>query len=163
MKTLTRNAIPLTLAFAVAACAAADEATNDPAADAAAITAVRVAEGQAAEAGNAEAYLALLTDDVVVMPGNEPPFTGKVAAREWLDEFAEQFEIVFDSYVTDEIEVSGDLAYERYTGVWTVTPRAGGDPVTEHLKGIHIYHRQADGSWLIARDVWNSSDPLPEM
>ena len=36
-----------------------------------------------------------------------------------------------------------------------VTPRAGGEAVTETFKGIHVYRRQADGSWKIAQDAWN--------
>jgi ketosteroid isomerase-like protein len=24
------------------------------------------------------------------------------------------------------------------------------------IKGIHVYKRQADGSWQMAQDVWNS-------
>jgi ketosteroid isomerase-like protein len=36
-----------------------------------------------------------------------------------------------------------------------MTP-AGADPVDMTNKGIHIYKRQADGSWKMVQDVWNS-------
>ncbi len=157
----------LPLALAVGACApaqeAADEPAVDPAVDAAAIEAVRAAEADAAEAGDTDAFLALMTDDIIAMPPNEGLITGKDALRAWLDGFTEQFDVTLEPYVTDEVEVSGDLAFERFSGVWTLTPKDGGESVTENLRGIHIYRRQADGSWKIARDVWNSSDPLPEM
>ena len=57
----------------------------------------------------------------------------------------------------------GDVAIERYSGLFTVTPKAGGDAVAENIKGIHVYRRQADGSWKMTHDVWNSDDPLPGM
>jgi ketosteroid isomerase-like protein len=31
----------------------------------------------------------------------------------------------------------------------------------EALKGIHIYRRQADGSWKITHDAWNFDAPPP--
>ena len=43
----------------------------------------------------------------------------------------------------------------------TFTPKDGSDPVVEQLKGIHIYQRQADGTWKIARDIWNTDAPTP--
>ncbi len=73
------------------------------------------------------------------------------------------FSVTFDLYETDEIEVAGDLTYERYTGRWTVTPKDGSDAVEQAFKGIHILRRQTDGSWKIARDIWNSDEPLPGM
>ena len=41
------------------------------------------------------------------------------------------------------------------------TPRKGGKPMTETIKGIHIYKRQSDGTWKIAQDVWNTDPPPP--
>ena len=157
------RALAITLiALALGACAPAEEMA-DPAEDMAAIEAVRVAEGEAGAAGDVEAFLALLTDDVITMPPNAPLIMGKAAAKEWLEGFVAQYTVVMDSYTTDEIEVSGDLAFERYTGAWTLTSKATGESMSETMKGIHVYRKQADGSWKIARDTWNTSDPLPEM
>jgi ketosteroid isomerase-like protein len=33
--------------------------------------------------------------------------------------------------------------------------------VTETIKGVYVLHRQADGSWKIAMDVWNADAPPP--
>ncbi|MFI5311976.1 MAG: hypothetical protein ACHQQ3_12125 [Gemmatimonadales bacterium] len=50
----------------------------------------------------------------------------------------------------------------RYAGELTLTPKAkGGKPMTQVIKGIHIFKRQADGKWLISQDVWNSDAPAP--
>ena len=142
-----------------AACAPA----ADVEADRAAIEAVREAEGAAFSAENIDAVMDVVTDDIVMMGPNEPLVSGREAVREWANGFTAMFSITFNSYETDEIEVAGDLAYERYTAHWTITPKDGSDAVDEILKGIHIFRRQADGSWKIARDIWNSDEPVPEM
>ncbi len=48
---------------------------------------------------------------------------------------------------------------EPMVGTVTLTP-AGGETVSETMKGIHIYQRQGDGSWKMVEDVWNF-DPAP--
>jgi ketosteroid isomerase-like protein len=62
-------------------------------------------------------------------------------------------------YTASSLEFAGDRAIEHYTAVAKVTPKAGGAPMDERIKGIHIYQRQADGSWRITSDVWNSEAP----
>ena len=51
-------------------------------------------------------------------------------------------------------------AFERGTYEITVAPRTGGSPISDAGKYITIYHRQADGTWVMARDIWNSSNQL---
>ena len=64
-------------------------------------------------------------------------------------------------YTSSDIVVAGDWAFEHFSGNLTTTLKAGGEPIVETLKGIHIYQRQADGSWRIAWDTWNSDNPPP--
>ena len=152
------SALALFPLIAVACAPAADVE-----ADRAAIEAVREAEGAAFGAGNVDAVMDVFTDDIVFMSPNEPLVSGRDAVREWANGFTSMFTVTIHSYETDEIEVAGDMAYERYTAHWTITPKDGGDAVEEILKGIHIFRRQADGSWKIAQDIWNSDEPLPGM
>ncbi len=142
-----------------AACAPA----ADVEADRAAIEAVREAEEAAALAGNADDFTALFADDAMALPPNGPQVAGADAIREWIEGFMEATTIEFTRYDTEEVLVSGDLTVERYSAEWILTPKAGGDPVTEGVKGVHVMERQADGSWKIVYDVWNSDDPLPGM
>ena len=37
---------------------------------------------------------------------------------------------------------------------------AGAKPMTEGMKGIHVYRRQADGSWKITKVIWNGDQRL---
>jgi len=142
-----------------AACAPA----ADVEADRAAIEAVREAEEAAAVAGNVDDFAALFADDAMALQPNGPQVAGADAIREWIEEFMEASTIEFNRYDTEEVLVSGDLAVERYSVEWILTPKAGGDPVTESVKGVHVMERQADGSWKIVYDVWNSDEPIPEM
>ncbi len=132
-------------------------------ADAAAIEAMREAEEAAIVAGDVDAFMALFASDAMAMLANEPAIVGADAIREWAEELMEGMTLTFESYETENVRVSGDLAVEYYTGVWTLTPVGGGDPVTENNKGLHVYERQDDGSWLIIYDMPNSNDPLPGM
>lgn len=110
-------------------------------------------------AGDTEAYVALIADDAVLMPPNAPAVIGKGAIRAWNEEMSKQFR--FESYksVDDEVVVTGGWAFRRATAEWTLIPSAGGVPVTETGKFIIIYERQADGSWKVARDIWNTNTP----
>ncbi len=149
------------LLFPLVAAACAPAA--DVEADRAAIEAVREAEEAAAVAGSVDDFMALFADDAVFLQPNGPQAAGADAMREVMEGFMEASKIEFNRYDTEEVLVSGDLAVERYSAEWTLTPKAGGDPVTEGVKGIHVMERQADGSWKIVYDVWNSDEPLPGM
>lgn len=160
---------PLIVVVLAGACTAGEsepqqsEPQADPAADRAAIEAMREAERAAAEAGDVEGFIALMAPDVMVMPPNGPAVSGREAARAWVQDFTEAFTVSFSSYMTDDVVIEGDLAVERYSGEWTVTPTGEGEPMTESVKGLHVYRRQADGSWLMTHDVWNSDEPPPGM
>ena len=145
----------------VVACARTAEAPmNDPAADRAAVDAVRNQEMSAMNSGVADSMLAVYADDIVMMPPNELVVIGSAALRTWIDTTLKQVTMT-GRYTSSSVEVSGDLAVDHYTGELTVTPRAAGaKPTSETIKGVHILRRQADGSWKIIQDVWNS-DPSP--
>jgi ketosteroid isomerase-like protein len=92
------------------------------------------------------------------MPPDEPAVHGRDAMRKWAETVFSQM-TMSGRYTSSDVTVSGDLAVVRYTGEITMTPKAGGRPATEHIKGIHVMKRQPDGSWKIAQDVWNSDAP----
>ena len=62
----------------------------------------------------------------------------------------------------DEVTLTGaDWAFERGTYTITLTPATGGAPVHDAGKYITTCERQADDTWVIARDIWNSNNPPP--
>jgi ketosteroid isomerase-like protein len=106
--------------------------------------------------GSVDHFVALLTDDGVLMPPNETPKAG-AELRQWLGDFLQRFRVAWLSLVHDETVVSGDLAYHAYTYTWRVTPKGPGEPAVASGKGLHILRRDAHGTWRIAREIWNAT------
>ncbi len=130
--------------------------------DVSAINEARGMEAAGVNSGDPEQAVAAYTDDVVFMPPNEPMMTGGDAVRSWFAGAAEQVDIRVD-YTFSDVSVAGDWAVERYAGTATFTPKDGSEAMVEQIKGIHVYQRQADGTWKIAQDIWNSDAAPPGM
>ncbi len=129
-------------------------------ADRQAITRVREQEMASFTSGDSEKLLALFTEDVVLMPPNELAAVGKQAARTWVRGMFQQFKIEGSYTTTADLRVSGDWASERVSFKLKSTPIAGGAPIEDVGKGVHVYRRQA-GVWKISQDVWNSDKAAP--
>ena len=59
------------------------------------------------------------------------------------------------------MQLFGDFAFVRGDFSATLTPKAGGEPTLDTGKWMGLWQRQADGSWKIAADIFNSD--LPEL
>lgn len=119
----------------------------DTEADEAAIRKVLADVASTFDAGDYEAMLALYREDVVVSATGAPDVIGRDAWREGLKMLppSVKLKLRFD---TQELEIAGDLAYERGTFVVTMPDPATAEP-TSLFEGrhIHIFKREADGSW----------------
>jgi ketosteroid isomerase-like protein len=60
-----------------------------------------------------------------------------------------------------EIEGYQDLAYVRGKYSMTITLPGTTEPINDVGKYIEIWRKQADGSWKVIRDIFNSDLPLP--
>lgn len=142
------------------ACAPKAPPPPDTAADEASLRAAQERELATLASGNVDSMLTNYTDDVVMMPPGEAAVTGTAGVRAWVEAMAKQMTMT-GRYDSADVTVSGDLAVVRYTGELTITPTAkGAKPMTEKIKGLHVFRRQPDGGWKIAQDVWNV-DPAP--
>lgn len=128
------------------------------AADTAAVMAVRDAE--VAALVNSDPTASYLADDIHMMPPNEPAIHGIAGVRAWLEGFMAQYRGTAN-YHSSTLVFAGDVAIETYSGSLTLTPIAGGDPISETIKGIHVYRRGADGTWKMIQDVWNTDTAPP--
>ena len=137
---------------------AATQPAAATAADTAAINALREQEVAALTSG--DTTLAYMDTNVVLMPAGEPAVVGVPAARTWAAGFLRQFRASI-SYDKPTVTFAGDLAVEQYAGTLTLTPVAGGQPMTEKVKGLHVY-RRGPGGWKMIYDVWNSDSPPHE-
>jgi uncharacterized protein (TIGR02246 family) len=105
--------------------------------------------------GDIDALASLTTDGHMLIASGGEPLTGKEALVAAMTGAFERFE--FDeSWAPEETVVSGDLAYQRGTFVVVATPKAGGEASRTAGNFLRIYRRQADGAWLMVRDMFNS-------
>jgi ketosteroid isomerase-like protein len=106
-------------------------------------------------AGDVDALMTLYDENVILFPPNESPLKGKVAIRASWEAFFADWDTMEARSVIDEIMVFGDWAYGHghYRGHSRST--ADGSVVLEALKFSGMWRRKSDGSWVIARDMFN--------
>ncbi len=131
-------------------------------ADIAAIEEIGNLYALALETGDLELWLSLHTDDVVKMPPNAPASFGKDQLRANMEPAFDNFTFEMAIY-TEETQVSGDMGFARGNYTVAITPKAGGETIISEPDGkaLTIYKRQADGSWKISHDCYNSNVPPP--
>jgi ketosteroid isomerase-like protein len=110
-------------------------------------------------AGDIEAWLSSFAEDVTLFPPNAPPLTSKLAIRQFNTPIFEQFDL-HESSDDREVVVAGDWGYIRSHWTWIQTPKDGGAEVKDIGNSIWIVRRQPNGSWKIARAIWNSDKPI---
>ena len=145
-------------------CAAPPEApTVDIAAEKAAVEQVvqdQLAGSMKPGQAGADAYVATLTDDVVVLPPNAERMNGKEAVREWVLQFTSA-EDWSPSWAPNQVVVaaSGDVAYAvgEYETSWK---DADGNPISDKGKWLGTFQKQADGSWRMSAFSSNSDLPV---
>ena len=104
------------------------------------------------------ALATMYTEDAVLLPPNAPAVVGRDNIQEFF-ESGESFGSI--EIETAEIEGYSDLAYVRGTYRVTTAPEEG-ESLSDSGKFLEIRRKQADGSWLYARDMFSSSVPMPE-
>jgi uncharacterized protein (TIGR02246 family) len=106
----------------------------------------------ATAAGDVAAILGLMTEDVVFLVVGQPPMRGRAAFDSGLRGLLAQHRIESTDEV-QEVEVSGKLAYCWARLTVRIVPLAGGQAVVRAGNALSIFHKQPDGSWLLARDA----------
>jgi uncharacterized protein (TIGR02246 family) len=106
-----------------------------------------------------DSLLVLMADDVVLMPPNEPVLEGKAAVRDWYDQLLTQLRTSNLAITEREVLIGDEWATELATFEWTLAPVAGGPAVTDRGHYVQVWHREPDGRWLFARELWNSTTP----
>jgi len=123
-----------------------------------AIIGVTDSEAAAVAGGDMEAYEEVLAEDAAFLPPNGEARSG-TALRAWLQEFLEGFAVEWLRFTHVDVAADGDLAYHSFEYEWRLTPRAGGEPIVSHGKGLHVLRRDERGAWKILREIWNGSPP----
>ena len=128
-------------------------------ADIAAIAAMHEPFTAAMLARDWDSFLALYTEDTVVMPPHSPALVGRAAIREWAEALPPVTAFVG---TIDEVAGHGDMAFVRGRFEMTLDIPGVPEPVTDVGSFIEIRERHPDGRWLLARDIFNSDLPAPE-
>lgn len=125
-------------------------------ADKAAIEASSQAWMESAQANDWSTLATKYSEDAVFMPPNQPAVEGRDNIQAWFEALPP---VSAMEIKTVDIDGNGDLAYVQGTYIMTVAPE-GLEPVTDTGKFIEIRRKQADGSWLLIRDIFNSDLPV---
>ena len=105
---------------------------------------------RASEAGNTDAVLELMADDVVFLQQGQPPMRGRSAFREAQSSHS-AFKVEAKSQI-QEVQVAGDFAWCWNYLTVAVTPKTGGNTVTRAGHVLSVLQKQA-GRWVILRDA----------
>ncbi len=110
----------------------------------------------AQNADDVDALMALYGADPAAMPPEMPEVTGADAVRELWTSFLDGSQD--NDNVLQGFRVSGDLAV--IWGTYTVAQATEGEETAAVTgKWMGILERQADGSWKVLRNIWNTDQP----
>jgi len=113
----------------------------------------------AAAAKDVDKTVSYYAEDAIVMPPNASAATTKEAIRSaWKEMLTSPGAAINWRATTVEVAKAGDLAYVSGTYEAAMTD-ANGKPVKDRGKYVEIFKKQADGTWKVIADIWNSDLP----
>ena len=107
--------------------------------------------------GDAAAAADHYTEDAKLLPSNREMVSGKQAIQEFW-EMAMAAGVRRVDLEAVEVGFDGNLGYVRGVSTVTIQPE-GGQEMINKGKYLVILKRQADDSWKVAVDIWNSDSP----
>jgi len=134
-------------------------APDTRAADEAAIRNLDTQWSKAASEANVEQFVSFFADGASFLPPNQPTITTKEDIQKWATGLmtAPGFKVSWEP-AKAVASRGGDLGYTVGTYELTMN-NPKGKPVTDHGKYLTVWTKQADGSWKVAADTFNSDLP----
>lgn len=128
-------------------------ATMQPSADVAAINEIRVVLEACENAFDAEPMIDVMADDMVIMVPNFAVKEGKAAASDFVREITcwmkDAFERRVISYTSDEVSITGNIAFDRGRFSFTVSVK---NREPELVTGKYLWLLRRDGErWKLTR------------
>lgn len=120
--------------------------------DAQAIRQLVIQWHRATAAGDVDAVLRLMAEDVVFLAPGQPPMHGRSTFEAGLRGLLASHWVESTSDV-QEVYVAGDLGYCWSVLHVRIAPRAGGDAVVRQGSALSILRKQANGAWVVVRDA----------
>jgi uncharacterized protein (TIGR02246 family) len=118
---------------------------------------------KASKEQNYDTLLSLCTQDCVMLPADQEPIIGIEAIKKWMKQNQAASEnLQVTEYIQDfkEIKIIGDWAFEWGTYQGEAISMEGGETIKQSGKLMRILKRQPDGSWVVARSIWNTDGPF---
>lgn len=144
------------------ACGQSDKkAGNDTPATVSAVASTTGAFHETLRTNNLAGFTSFLDQTAVISPPGEPVLRGKDNIIRWYRNFLAKYRTSSLQLTDKEIFVGRDWAVEFGRFSWELSPTDGTAPVLDQGSYMQVWKRQATGSWRFAREVWNSSPPLP--
>ncbi|MFC1712923.1 YybH family protein [Candidatus Poribacteria bacterium] len=152
----------LLIALGLAACSEDEEGPVTPVASSTIqseedqVRTAALAWDDAFNAGDLARIMNLYANEIISMPPNLPAREGKAALQADFEYLLGEFDSHHETS-TVGVMMSGDLAIERGRYTMTLTPKAGGETITE--VGKHVMVRQKIGDeWKIVWEIWNTDE-----
>ena len=112
------------------------------------------------DSADVDTRIDLLAEDVVMMPNHWTMTRGKEEVAAIFRRSAEAVFLLRDRDLI-AMDVSGDIAYTVNSYYYTYHARDS-DPQWHKTKNVHVWKRDAGGSWKLAVDIWNSDVTLEQ-
>jgi ketosteroid isomerase-like protein len=96
----------------------------------------------------------------IIPAGSEPVIGDKIIP--WYHTYFGPYFSAFKStgsVSNEEYYLGGDWAIHRYSYKFFIILKENAEPIVEIGNGIHIYHRDSDGSWKLSKDIWSIPTP----
>lgn len=110
---------------------------------------------EAYRAGDVDRIIALMTEDVIVMPNGAPSFSGPDNVRNLLENFFRRSKVSIYDLTPEELHVYDETAYELGVYQWTAVQNEE-DTIVEQGRYSAVRKRSAEGRWLIHRLLENT-------
>jgi ketosteroid isomerase-like protein len=102
------------------------------------------------------AAVAFYSEDAVLLPPGGPEVQGRAAIRKFFEGFPKF--AVFKQQV-EEIQGDDSLAYPEGSFETSMVLPGGKTPIKNKGKVLGVWRKQANGSWVVTRVIWNSDLP----
>jgi ketosteroid isomerase-like protein len=120
------------------------------------------ADAQQLTREQAAGMASIVAEDVVTMPPNLPALEGKKALRVWWQAGFDAARSLF-GFTPTGLVIAGEWAIDRFAWTMGTTPSSGGETTRDNGDCLWIWRKNSDGSWLLARAIWNSDNAATGM
>jgi uncharacterized protein (TIGR02246 family) len=105
-------------------------------------------------------FVNVFANDAIIIAPSAPDIVGLDAIRKMYTDMMKQASMTVH-FSTEEVAVTGDMAYEHGTYTLRIADKATGRVVQDAKnKHVHIFKRQPDGTWKTWRMMVNSAEPV---